>query len=263
MISTGPPVALRDYRGRKTGDIARVSTIAVAYDCPHTFQTHVLFYHQSLYVPSLQNHLVNPFQMRQAGIRVNDVALQHLYEDERTPFSHTTSFPEKNLKIPMTLEGIMSGFTVRTPTWEEVNDTEENNVTHVHMTLETPWDPTDDAFAADEQAIAEHRSAEWDLCLKKQRAISTLQVRGQDSGDCLNLNAASGDCVNYNVESLDDDYFLHPDAKALLDTGQSDLKPKSMLNPAKRCKSVELSEEDMAIAIYDPSQSAAVPMTPL
>ena len=101
-------------------------------------------------------------------IRDSDVTLQHLCEDERTPFSHTTSFPEKNLKIPMTLEGIMSVFTVRTPTWEEVNDTKENNVTHIHMTLETPWDPTDDAFAADEEVIAEHRSAEWDLRLKKQ-----------------------------------------------------------------------------------------------
>ena len=69
--------------------------------------------------------------------------------------------------------------------------------------------------------------------------------------------------MNYNVESLDDDYFLHPDAKAILDTEQSDLKPKSILNPTKRHKSVELSEEDTPIAIYDPSQSAAVPMTPL
>ena len=76
---------------------------------------------------------------------------------------------------------------------------------------------------ADEEAIEERRSAEWDLRLQKQCAISALQVRGQDSGDCLDLNAASGGCMNYNVESLDDDYFLHPDAKSILDTGQSHL----------------------------------------
>ena len=39
---------------------------------------------------------------------------------------------------------MMSDFTVRTPTWEEVNDEDELKVTHVHMTLTTPWDPNDE-----------------------------------------------------------------------------------------------------------------------
>ena len=69
--------------------------------------------------------------------------------------------------------------------------------------------------------------------------------------------------MDFNVESLDDDYFLHPDAKSILDTGQNHLKPKSVLNPVKTDKRVELNEDDVAIATYKPNQSAAVPMTPL
>ena len=89
-------------------------------------------------------------------------------------------------------------------------------------------------------------------------------MRGQDAGDHVDLNAASGDCMDFNVESLDDDYFLHPDAKSILvDTGQDQLKPKSTLNPPKTGKSVELNEEDVTIATHDPNQSAAVPITPL
>ena len=103
-----------------------------------------------------------------------------------------------------------------------------------------------------------------EMCIRDSRAISTLQVRGQDAGDYVDLNAASGDCMDFNVESLDDDYFLHPDTKSLLvDTGQDHLKPKSTLNPSKTSKSVELNEDDVTIATYDPSQSVAVPITPL
>ena len=74
QIEAGPSVSLNDYDGRPTGDTADVSTVAVAYDCQDTHHTYVLFYHQALHSSKLSNHLVNPFQMREAGMLVNDTA---------------------------------------------------------------------------------------------------------------------------------------------------------------------------------------------
>ena len=62
---------------------------AVAYDCPETYKTFVLIYHQALHVPGMEVHLLNPFQMREQGITVNDIPLQQLSKDQRTKSSHS------------------------------------------------------------------------------------------------------------------------------------------------------------------------------
>ena len=79
--------------------------------------------------------------MRNNGIIVNDVPLQHLNPDDRHVHCHSIISEDPELHIPLSLEGTMSGFTVRKPTLEELEDVDPHNVTHVHMTSSELWDP--------------------------------------------------------------------------------------------------------------------------
>ena len=66
-----------------------ICTMAVAYDCPFTFNTYILFFPQPLYIKGMTTNLISPFQLRSFGITVNDVPLQHLEPDERFTTQHS------------------------------------------------------------------------------------------------------------------------------------------------------------------------------
>jgi hypothetical protein len=88
-----------------------VATVAVAYDCPRTYQTYILIFHQSLYIEQMDVNLLCPNQLREAGVIVNDIPLRHLPQDKRDSQSH--SILTKELHIPLTLRGkSISYFTV-------------------------------------------------------------------------------------------------------------------------------------------------------
>ena len=59
----------------------RIITAAVAYDDPNTYQTYILFFHQSLYIPKLKHHLLCSNQMRTHGVTINDTLLHAAIED--------------------------------------------------------------------------------------------------------------------------------------------------------------------------------------
>ena len=75
-----------------------------------------------LHVPELEPNLVNPFQLRHQGIVVNDVPLFQLPAEQRSLESHSVISKEDGLHIPLSLEGTMSGFTVRKPTTAEIQE---------------------------------------------------------------------------------------------------------------------------------------------
>ena len=125
-----------------------IVTAAVAYDCPLTGHTFVLFFHHSLYFENMNKHLLCPSQMRANGVTVNDVPLLHLPQDERNPEAHSiiTAPPHPGMHIPLSLHGPTSYFSVRKPTYHEINS--EYECTHVHMTSEQPWEPYDHTMDA-------------------------------------------------------------------------------------------------------------------
>jgi hypothetical protein len=147
--------------GTKSG--AAIATIAVAYDCPTTLRTYILFFHEALYIPTMTTHLVNPFQLRAHGVDIQDIPLQHLPPNQRLQDSHTISVADKQLSIPLNLRGTMSGCTVREPTWEEVQDSDEAEVIHVHLTGHGTWDPKDPLYAKQERALQKYHSQDIEL----------------------------------------------------------------------------------------------------
>ena len=90
---------------------------ALAYDHPTTGDTIVLIINQALHFgDNIQHMLLNPNQIRAHGIEVDDVP-KHLTGGKST---HSIFFPEARLRIPLQLHGVISYFTVRTPTLDEV-----------------------------------------------------------------------------------------------------------------------------------------------
>jgi hypothetical protein len=123
-------------------DGVHIVTVSVAYDCSVTMHPFILFIHQVTHVTTLTRHLISPFQMCEYGITVNEVALMHLPESQWTPDAHSMLVDNPLLHIPLTFDGgTMSGFTVRSPTDEELQDYDQNFTTHVTMTSPDHWEP--------------------------------------------------------------------------------------------------------------------------
>ena len=135
-----------------------IITGVVAYDDPTSGETYLLYFHQSLHLPMMDKCLLNPNQMREAGIKVNDVPLKYLKEEQRETDSHSIVAPiegkQDGLVIPFDLVGVMSSFTVRKPTWDEINNVDPSY--KINMTNEGPeWNPNDSAKDVDESKLRE------------------------------------------------------------------------------------------------------------
>jgi len=134
----------------------KLITAAIAYDDPEAWHTYILFYHHALYIPEMQRHLLNPNQMRANDVIVNETPLVLLPYDLRTKHSHSvvaTTELHEELHIPLELEGVTSFFRTRMPTRAEVEDTDNRECTHVHMTPSSGWDPHDNTMADHEASL--------------------------------------------------------------------------------------------------------------
>ena len=162
-----------------------IVTVAVAYDCPTTGHTFILFFHQALHVPTMTKHLISPFQLRNYGIKINETPLMHLNPDQRTPEMHSILVDDPLLHIPLTFEGgMMSGFTSRMPTDEEIQDYDQNFTTHIVMTSPTDWQPWSKEWERIESSLRAQLTSDYDLCQAKDREsrqLAPIQLRGQDT----------------------------------------------------------------------------------
>ena len=83
------------------------------YDCPYSGKSYVLVVQNAIHVPSMDNNLVLPFMMREAGIMVNEKAKIHM--DYPKDSDHSIMFNSTGLEIPLYLWGIFSYFSTRCP----------------------------------------------------------------------------------------------------------------------------------------------------
>ena len=153
-----------------------IADVAVAYDCPRTGQAVILIFHHVLLIPRLKTHLLNLYQIRNQGIIVNETPLHQLPPDERKPTSHSVICEDPEFQIPLVLDGVMSGFDVRKPSLEEINDP---NLLKIHMTSDIEWDPNAPVAQEMEAALRTHLDRGYDLVHQEPRQLGTLQVRGQ------------------------------------------------------------------------------------
>jgi len=101
-------------------------------------------------------HLLNPNQMRANDVIVNETPLVLLPYDLRNKHSHlivaTTELHEE-LYITLELEGVTSFFPTQMTTRAEVEDTDNQECTHVHTTPSSGWDPHDTTMASHDASL--------------------------------------------------------------------------------------------------------------
>ena len=119
----------------------KIGTVALAYDEPETLDIYILFFHQALYIPTMENNLLCGDQMRNKGIIVNDTPLIRLKPEDRKPTSHCIIDEESGLRLPLKRRKPFSYFLCRKPTLEEC--TSQTNAIHVHMTSDV-WELEED-----------------------------------------------------------------------------------------------------------------------
>ena len=130
---------------------AKIATVAVAYNNESTGETMLLIFHQVLYLPGLDHHLLNPFQTRQNGITINDIPLLHVASEDRNMESHSIITNQKELIIPLQLNGIFISFKVHAPLEQEVNELFGESI---QMTLDSIlWDPSVGDYNQDEEQL--------------------------------------------------------------------------------------------------------------
>lgn len=177
-----------------------IASIATAYDCPMTGQVYILIFNEALYFGDRMTHsLLCPNQLRAHGIQVDDTPIQ--YNETST---HSLYVPEHDLRIPLSLEGVISGFDTRQPTTAELDDIS----THVELSSSIEWNPHSTEFSTAENTAvtAQPHSLEQrsiDAVLSASRSVDALCTRYQRTCSAytsceLNIDAMFNENSLYN-----------------------------------------------------------------
>ena len=124
-------------------DVPIVTGATVSTD-QATGQVYILVINEGIWFgKKLQNSLINPNQLRYAGVSVQD---NPLHKSEPLTLSHD------DVTIPLSLDGTYMFFPTTTPTQEQLDSSP-----HIERTFDTEWNPHAVQLAAVQSAEAEDR----------------------------------------------------------------------------------------------------------
>jgi hypothetical protein len=115
------------------------------YECPFSGKEYTLLVRNALHVPAMENNLIPPFIMREAGITVNDTP--KIQVREPTVDDHAIIFEEGTFKIPLALWGILSYFPTSTPSNKQL---EAGDDTYL-LTPNGHWNPHSESYSKNEE----------------------------------------------------------------------------------------------------------------
>ena len=122
---------------------AELVDAALLYECPYEGKSHILVIRNAIHIGSMENNLIPPFILGEAGLQVNERAKIHT--DDPTADDHSIIFPTMNFRIPLQLFGVFSYFSTSKPT--------ENDMLagyDVHVMTPERWNPHSDAYEQNE-----------------------------------------------------------------------------------------------------------------
>ena len=151
---------------------AKVVDAAIRYDCPYEGQSYILIIRNAIQVPSMENNLIPPFLLREAGIIVNDKAKIHVADT--TVDNHAIVFPTTGFRIRLMLWGVFSYFSSWMPTEDDMRAGHD-----VYVLTPERWNPHTDTYARNEDNIVE-----WEGNVKEAKdRIMTLELNQANNDD--------------------------------------------------------------------------------
>ena len=129
-----------------------IATVATIWENPKNGELWMLVFHEALYFGSkLKESLLCPNQMRDAGIKIEDVPMQY-----DAASSHSIKVNDV-LEIPLEMHGVISHIQTRLPTEDELENYRQGLLQSVELTADVPWEPYSDKFAEQENVAARAR----------------------------------------------------------------------------------------------------------
>ncbi len=127
-----------------------IVTAATAYDDPATGTTYILILGQAIYMgDKMQHTLICPNQLRARGLIADDCP-RHLSPRDN-PSSHSIYDPDEDFRLPLSLKGVTSYFTSRTPTAREIETCK-----WITLSDDQEWDPHSQGFQEQEENFTCH-----------------------------------------------------------------------------------------------------------
>ena len=140
----GKTASVFSYNDKYKPVTVTIGTAATLWEDPTSGQPYILVINQALFFgDKVQVSLLNPNQLRANGLRVDDVPRQLLCNS-----THSIYFLNKDVRIPLCLDGITSGFKSRKPTMQEVDE-----MPHLELTADSIWKPSSTHFAEMETTL--------------------------------------------------------------------------------------------------------------
>ena len=146
LSDTGRTADVNAYNPQYEAMVIPIVDAAVQFSCPYTGNDYILVLRNALHVPAMEHHLIPPFIMREAGIKVNDTPKIHT--DNPSVSDHCILFKENDFKIQLSLHGVFSYFTTTKPTLETLQESED-----IYMLTPSIWDPHNPAYSSNEECM--------------------------------------------------------------------------------------------------------------
>jgi hypothetical protein len=119
------------------------------YDCPTSGKQYILLVRNALHVPAMEQNLIPPFVMREAGIVVNETPKIHV--NDPTVEDHSIYFEESNFRILMALWGTFSYFPTSAPTTDELDACDDVYL----LTPNGVWNPHSESYLKNEKMMTD------------------------------------------------------------------------------------------------------------
>ena len=148
LSKTGRKAEVQPYSPEYKPKLIPIVDAAVLYECPYSGERVILVVRDALHVPTMNNNLIPPFIMREAGVKVRGTPKIHVLDP--SPEDHAIIFDETEFKIPLSLHGIFSYFPTSKPTVEDLNGLED-----VYLITPPVWNPHNPAYAINEEGITD------------------------------------------------------------------------------------------------------------
>jgi hypothetical protein len=148
----------------KLKDIPIVDAM-ILYECPYTSRSIILVINNALYVKENKDNLITPFLVREAGITLNETP--KIQCEDPSVDDHSLYIKDINLRIHLHLHGIISYFTTRKPTKDEIH-----SLPWIHLTPDAPsWDPHTTVYERQEAQMLDFEGQIIEKNLRTERHI--------------------------------------------------------------------------------------------
>ena len=103
ISKSGKEAIVNDFTDQVGTITVPIIDAAVAYDCPWSQTTYILISRNILSVPYMDHNLIPPLILREAVIKVDDIAMIHL--NEPSIDDHAIISPNSDMRIRLHLHG--------------------------------------------------------------------------------------------------------------------------------------------------------------